>query len=210
MSIRVLLADDHAVVRQALRLLLESAGFQVVGEATDGLQAIRLARELQPEVAVLDWMMPQLNGLNAAREMRHAAPRTRTILLTARTDEHRVLAALKEGVAGCVLKSEDAKELVTAIREVARGGRHLDPALSRAAVEAYASGRVTAAERLTPRERQVLQLIAEGKRTREVADLLSVSVRTAESHRANIMKKLEIRETAGLVRYAIRHGLCEL
>ncbi len=210
MAVGVLLADDHTIVRQAVKLLLEGEGFHVVGEASDGLQAVRLARELQPDVAVLDLVMPLLNGLDAAREIQQASPRTRTILLTGRTDDESVLQALHAGIKGCVLKSHDAAALVQAIREVVRGRRYLDPSMSGTIVSAYLSATGVAKDPLTARERQVLQLIAEGKKTREVAALLCVSVKTAESHRARIMNKLEIRETAGLVRYAIRHGLSQL
>lgn len=210
MGFRVLLAEDHALVREALKLLLEQQGFEVVGEAADGHRAVRLARELQPEVAVLDLVMPLLNGLEAAREIRQVSPATRLVALTGRTDDACVLEALQAGFRGCVLKSGDAMELMHAIREVAKGGTYLDPAVSKAVVGAYVSGTGPAKDPLSARERQVLQLIAEGKKTREVAEVLCVSVKTAESHRARIMKKLEIRDTAGLVRYAIRRGMSEL
>ena len=210
MAISVVVADDHTVVRQALKLLLERDGVSVVGEASDGHQAVRLVRDLQPDVAVLDLVMPLLNGLEAAREIRQASSRTRVVLLTARTDEGCVLEALHAGVKGCVLKSHDSADLIRGIREVARGGLYLDPTVSKTVIGAYLSGTGLARDPLSPRERQVLQLIAEGKRTREVAELLCVSIKTAESHRARIMKKLEIREMAGLVRYAIRQGLSQL
>ena len=210
MAIRVVLADDHTVVRQALKILLEQEGMAVLGEASDGHQAVRLVRDLQPEVCVLDLVMPLLNGLDAAREIRQASPRTRTVLLTARTDEGCVLEALQAGIKGVVLKSHDATDLIRGIREVAKGGLYLDPTVSKTVIGAYLHGTGPARDPLSPRERQVLQLIAEGKRTREVAELLCVSIKTAESHRARIMKKLEIREMAGLVRYAIRQGLSQL
>lgn len=210
MAIRVVLADDHGVVRQAVRLFLEREGFEVVGEAADGHQAVRVVRERGPDVAVLDLVMPALNGIDAAREIRQASPRTRTILLTAQTDERSVLEALQAGIQGCVPKAYEAAELAQAIKVVARGGMHLPPGISRAVVEAFVAHMELPPDPLTARERQVLQLIAEGKRTREVAEVLHVSVKTAESHRARIMRKLNIRETAGLVRYAIRQGLTEL
>jgi DNA-binding NarL/FixJ family response regulator len=210
MAVGILLADDHTIVRQAVKLLLEREGFQVVGEAGDGHQAVRLARQLQPDVAVLDLVMPLLNGLDAAREIQQASPRTRTILLTGRTDDDSVLKALHAGFKGCVLKSHDGPTLGHAIREVVRGHLYLDPTVSSTVVGAYLSATGPTKDPLTPRERQVLQLIAEGKKTREVAELLCVSIKTAESHRARIMTKLQIRETAGLVRYAIRRGLSEL
>jgi DNA-binding NarL/FixJ family response regulator len=210
MSARILLADDHAIVRQALVLLLAGAGFEVVAEASDGLQAVRLARERSVDVAVLDVIMPLLNGLDAAREIHQASPRTRTILLTSRHDEGLVLEALRAGVSGCVLKTHRAEDLIRALRDVLAGGVYLSPGMSRSLAEAYRSGASLPADPLSDRERQVLQLIAEGKRTREIAELLGVSVKTAESHRTRIMKKLGIAETAGLVRYAIQRGLSTL
>jgi two-component system, NarL family, response regulator NreC len=210
MSIRVLIADDHVIVRQAIRLLLEREGMVVVGEAGDGAQAVKLAAQCTPDVAVLDRLMPTLGGLEAAREIRRSLPRTGVVLLTSRTDEQGVLDALDAGVRGCVPKSHEARELIAAISEVARGGTYLAAGLSRAVVNGYLGRAQAGADVLTPRERQVLQLIAEGKKTRDIARLLGVSVKTAESHRGNIMEKLAIRDTAGLVRYAIRRGFSEL
>jgi DNA-binding NarL/FixJ family response regulator len=210
MGLRVVLADDHAVVREGVKLLLEMEGFEIVGQAADGLEAVRLVRELGPEIAILDRSMPLLNGVDAAREIRMAAPATRLILLTMDTDEGHLLEALRAGFRGCVLKSYEARELVEAIRVVMRGGTYLHPGLSQVVVEAYISRTAIEPDPLSPRERQVLQLLAEGKKTREVAELLFVSVKTAESHRTRIMKKLGIKETAGLVRYALRLGVTQL
>ena len=207
MPVRVVLADDHVVVRQALKILLTGGGFEVVGEASDGREAVRITRELAPAVAVLDLMMPLLNGLEAAREIKAASPRTRTILLTSREDDDMFLEALRAGVRGCVLKTYSAEELVRAIRAVAETGLYLNPRMSKSLVDALSAGTPAVADPLSARERQVLQLIAEGKRTREIAQLLGVSVKTAESHRAHIMTKLGIGDVAGLVRYAIRRGI---
>jgi DNA-binding NarL/FixJ family response regulator len=207
---RIVLADDHAVVRDGVKLLLEMAGFEVVGQAEDGLEAVRLVRELNPDVAVLDRGMPLLNGVDAAREIRQASPATRLILLTMDNDESHLLEALQVGFRGCVLKSYEARELIEAIHAVMNGGNYLHPGLSRLVVEAYIAKTEVPPDPLSPRERQVLQLLAEGKKTREVAELLCVSVKTAESHRARIMKKLGIKETAGLVRYALRQGVTQL
>ncbi len=210
MPIRVLVADDHAVVRQALRLLLEREGFEVVGDVADGHQAVKAAREQTPDVAVLDRLMPLSSGLEAAWEIRQCCPRTRVVLLTSRSDEESVLEALQAGAKGCVLKSRDARELIAAIREVARGGTYLSSEASTAVVDGYLGRTKATDDHLTRRERQVLQLISEGKKMREIAELLGVSVKTAETHRSRIMAKLDIRHTAGLVRYAIRRGLTEL
>lgn len=210
MGISVLLADDHAVVRKGVRLLLEMEGFDVVGEAADGLEAVRLAHELNPAIAVLDRAMPLLNGIDAAREIRHSAPHTKLILLTMDTDERHHLEALRAGFRGCVLKSYEARELVQAIHAVVAGGTYLHAGLSRGVVEAYLAGADPHSDPLSFRERQVLQLLAEGKKTREVAELLGLNVKTAESHRTRIMKKLDLKETAGLVRYALREGMTQL
>jgi two-component system, NarL family, response regulator NreC len=209
MPVRVLLADDHAIVREALALLLVEAGFEIVGQACDGMEVVRLARQLQPDVAVLDVMMPLLNGLEAGREIQQASPGTRTILLTSRHEDELLLEALRAGMRGCVLKTYEARELIRAIRDVAGGGVYLSPAVSRSVVDAYRSRAPLPPDPLSARERQVLQLIAEGKRTREVAELLGVSVKTAESHRTNIMRKLQITQTAGLVRYALQRGISQ-
>lgn len=207
MSLRILLADDHEIFRQGVKALLEREGFRVDGEAGDGHVAIQLAEQLTPDVAVLDLTMPLLNGLDAAREIARLSPRTRTILLTMHTEDPYVAKALAAGIRGYVLKSQAAEDLVQAIREVSKGAVYLSPGVSEAVVEAYLSRRELPRDPLTSRERQVLQLIAEGKTTKEVAGLLGVSVKTAESHRMRIMTKLDIHETAGLVRYAIRQGL---
>jgi two-component system, NarL family, response regulator NreC len=210
MPVRVLLADDHAIVRKGLGLILAAAGFEVVGEASDGHEAVRLARTLEPDVAVLDLVMPLLNGLDAGREIHQAAPRTKVILLTSRHEDQLVLEALRAGIRACVLKSHRAEDLIRAIQDVVTGGVYLSPGMSRSLVDAYRARTAEPVDPLSGRERQVLQLIAEGKRTREIADLLGVSVKTAESHRTHITKKLGITETAGLVRYALQRGLSEL
>ena len=208
MAIRVLLADDHVIVCQSLKAVLEREGFQVVGEAADGREAVRLARALRPDVAALDVSMPLLNGLDAAREIQKACPRTRTILLTMHAEDTYVLQALQMGVRGYVLKSQAVTDLVRAVQEVSRGATYLSPGVSAAVVEAYRTKK-DARDPLTSREREVLQLVAEGKSTKEAASLLGISVKTAEYHRNSVMQKLGIHETASLVRYAIRRGLIE-
>lgn len=209
MPLRVLLADDHLIVRQGLKALLQREGLEVVGEASDGHEAVRLAGDLHPEVAVLDLSMPLLNGIDAARQILQTSPRMKTILLTVHTEDQYVLEALRAGISGYVLKTQAALDLVQAIQDVSRGATYLSPGVSRAVVQAYLATADLLPDPLTPREREVLQLIAEGKTTKETAQLLGVSVKTAESHRTRIMEKLDIHETAGLVRYAIRRGLIQ-
>jgi DNA-binding NarL/FixJ family response regulator len=207
MRSRVLLADDHQLFRPGLRGLLENAGHEVVGEAADGREAIRLARALNPDIAVMDLSMPMLNGLDAARELKRAAPNTRTILLTMYTERSYVLQALRAGAKGYVLKTQAAEDLLRAIGEIQRGEVYLSPGVSASVVDAYLHKTDEHDDPLTPRERQILQLVAEGKTTKEIARLLSVSFKTAESHRNRAMKKLDIHDVAGLVRYAISRGL---
>jgi DNA-binding NarL/FixJ family response regulator len=209
MPIRVVLADDHVLVRQSLKSLLEREGFQVVGEASDGQEALLHIESLHPDIAVMDITMPILNGLEAAREMPRRSPKTSTILLTQHGEDQYVSEALAAGVKGYVLKSQVASDLLQAIQQVSRGQVYLSPGVSRAVMEAYRSKSEGAGDPLSPRERQVLQLIAEGKSTKDVASLLGISVKTAESHRTRMMQKLDIHETASLVRYAVRRGIVE-
>ena len=214
MTLRVILADDQEIVRRGIKLLLEREmpDMEIVAEASDGQEAVRLARELKPDVAVLDLAMPVLNGLDAAREIRRHVPLTKTILLTGYAEDRRVMEALRAGINGYVVKTQTPRELAQAIQEVVRGDAvYVSPVVSRAVVDAFFAAQSPAGhqprERLTPRERQVLQLIAEGKTTKEIATILGVSVKTSESHRARVMHKLGIRTPAGLVRYASREGL---
>ena len=209
MSIRVLLADDHALVRQALRALLDREGIQVVAEASQGQEAVSLASTMRPDVAVLDISMPTMNGLDAVRELHQLSPRTKCILLTRHDEDQYVMAALQAGIRGYVLKTQAAVDLVQAIRRVYNGEVYLSPGVSGALVEAFLSKSGLPAEPLSPRERQVLQLVGEGRSTKEIADLLCISVKTVESHRARLMQKLDIHDVARLVRYAIRRGIVE-
>lgn len=207
MAIRVVLADDHILVRQSLKSLLEREGFKVVAEASDGQEALRQVQSHQPDIAVIDISMPVLNGLDAAREILRLAPKTKTILLTQHDEDEYISEALEAGMNGYVLKSQAAGDLIQAIQQVCRGQVYLSPGVSTAVVQAFRSKAKKPTDPLTTRERQVLQLIAEGKSTKDVASMLGISVKTAESHRTRLMSKLDIHETASLVRYAVRRGL---
>lgn len=207
MACAILLADDHLIVRQGLKVLLEREGFSVVGEASDGRGALQQAQTLRFDIAVLDLTMPLLNGIDAGRAIIQACPKAGVILLTMHTEDHYVLEALRAGIKGYVLKSKAAEELVQAIQEVSRGKLYLTPGASETVAQAYLAKTELPPEPLSPREREFLQLIAEGKSTKEAAGFLGISVKTAESHRTRIMQKLNIHETASLVRYAIRRGL---
>ena len=208
--IRVLLADDHVLVREGLRALLaKEADIQVVAEAGDGREAIRSAREMRPDVAAMDLSMPLLNGLEAARQMAAWDRPPGVILLTVHAEDRYVLEAIRAGVRGYVLKKQAAADLVRAIREVSGGGVYLSPGISAAVIEAVRSPQAPMEGPLTAREREVLQLVAEGKTTKEIAVLLGVSVKTADAHRTRLMQKLDIHDIAGLTRYAIRQGIIQ-
>ena len=207
MALRVVLADDHVLVRQSLKALLDREGFKVVAEASDGQEAVRQVESMQPDIAILDISMPTLNGIDAAREIGRIAPKVKTILLTQHDEDEYISEALDAGMRGYVLKSQVASDLLEAIRQVSRGQVYLSPGVSNALVQAFRSKVTKSKDPLTARERQVLQLIAEGKSTRDVASLLGISVKTAESHRTRLMSKLDIHETASLVRYAVKHRL---
>lgn len=206
---RVLLADDHTLVRQGLKTLLEKHGFQVVCEAADGQDALLLASKAKPDVAILDISMPVLNGIDVARELAKQSPNTKVLLLTQHDEDQYVTEAMRAGVRGYVLKRQAADDLVTAVNEVSHGSFYLSPRISGTVVDAYLYKTSLGADPLSGRERQVLQLVGEGKSTKEIAAILGISVKTAESHRARLMRKLDVHETASLVRYAIRKGLVQ-
>jgi len=209
MPLRVLIADDHEVFRQGLRSLLIAESFEVVGEASRGRAALKLARTLAPDLAILDIAMPELNGLETARLIARDAPRTLCIVLTMHAEDAYVLEALRAGVRGFVLKSQAFSDLSQAIRAVAAGSVYLSPGISRAVVDASLGRRAPVLDPLTTREREVLHLVAEGRTTKAIADMLSISAKTVETHRGAIMRKLDIHDTPSLVRYAIRRGLIE-
>jgi two-component system, NarL family, response regulator NreC len=205
----LLIADEHAMFRDGLRALLEREGHCVVADVADGRDAVRLTRECTPDIALLDLGMPVMNGVEAARQIARRTPETATIMLTQAADDAQVIDALRAGARGYVLKAQGGDELLTAIAEVARGATYLSPEVSRGVVDACLTGEAPTPDPLTEREREVLQLVAEGLSTREVGELLAVSCKTAESHRTRIMRKLDLHNTAGLVRYAIRRGLIQ-
>jgi two-component system, NarL family, response regulator NreC len=211
----IVLADDHHIVRQGLRALLEAEpGFRVVGEAGDGLQALQLVEQLAPNVLVLDLMMPNLNGLEVTRQLSKHSPKTRIVVLSMYANEAYVLEALGNGASAYVLKDSHSGDLVHAVREVAAGRRYLSPPLSDRAIEAYQAKAKAATldryETLTTREREVLQLTAEGRTNAEIAARLGISARTAETHRANLMHKLVLHTQADLIRYALRRGIISM
>ncbi len=211
--IRILLADDHTVVRKGLRLLLESQpGFQVVGEAANGREAVALAEEHAPDVAVLDVAMQILNGIEAARQIAAKSPKTAVVFLSMHSDEGYVARALKAGARGYLLKDSAETDLTAAIRAVSEGKAFFSPAISKMLMEDYMRQMrerevEDSYELLTTREREILQLLAEGKSNKEVANLLNLSLYTVETHRGNILEKLNLHSGAELILYAIRKGV---
>ena len=211
-TLRVVLADDHALVRAGFRSLLEAlAGVQVVGEAADGREALRLIGELRPDLALIDIAMPGLNGLEVVGRVAKEHPRTRVIVVSMHAQDEYVRRALVAGAAGYMLKHADGRELEMAIRAVAAGGTWLSPSVSKKVVAAYSKnergGAEDPVEALTGRQREILQLIAEGHSRKEIAQRLQLSVKTVESHRAHMVERLGTRSTAELVRWAVRHGI---
>lgn len=212
--IRVLLTEDHWLVRASLKSLLSDfADIDVVAEASNGREALDLIAQHRPDIILMDISMPGLNGLEATRRVVKEHPEVRVVVLSMHTGEDYVLQALRAGAAGYVLKGSPPHELELAIQSVARGEIFLSPAISKHVIDAYltrTADKTSPLENLTPRQREILQLIAEGKSSKEIARLLDTSVKTIESHRASLMERLDIHDLAGLVRYAIRHGLISI
>ena len=210
-AIRLLLADDHSLVRAGIRSLLEKMqGVEVVGEAGDGHEAMRITGTLRPAVVLMDIMMPGLNGLEATARISKEFPETRVLMLSMNDNEEYVLQALRSGASGYLLKNVSSAELELAVRAVARGETYLSSTVSKHVISAYVErvgGVVTPYERLTTRQREILQLIAEGHTTKEIAQKLDLGVKTVESHRTQLMQQLDIHDIAGLVRYAVAVGL---
>ena len=212
-TIRIVLADDHTVVRKGLRLLLESVPhFQVVADASDGRRAIALAEEHRPDVIVIDVAMPVLNGIEAARQISSKMPQTAIVFLSMHSDEAYVIKALKAGAHAYLLKDSAENDLINAVKAVSEGKSFFSPAISKMLAEDYMRqmrehGVEDSFELLTTREREILQLLAEGKSNKEVATLLNLSLYTVETHRSNIFQKLNLHSTADLILYAVRKGV---
>lgn len=210
---RIVIAEDHTILREGLRALLSSdQDFEVVGEAEDGRQAVQCVEELSPDVVVMDLSMPRMHGIEAIREIRKRTPRTRILVLTVHKNEEYILATFKAGANGYVLKEATHAELVAAIKTLLKGRPYVSPAISETVIEGYLEGRKEPKDKsgwdaLTPREREILKLIAEGYRNKEIADFLCISVKTAEKHRANLMKKLDLHSVSALTTIAIQKGL---
>lgn len=210
-AIRVLLADDHALVRSGIRMVLESfEGVQVVAEAEDGRSVLGLVETLRPDVALLDISMPELNGLETAARIRSGFARTRVVILSMHAGVDYVLQAFRAGASGYLLKDATPPELEFALRAVARGETYISPRISGVVLEQFiqtTDGAKSPLESLTSRQREILQLIAEGRSTKQIAARLGVSIKTVETHRAQLMQRLDIHDLAGLVRFAVRHGV---
>jgi DNA-binding NarL/FixJ family response regulator len=213
-KIRVLLADDHKLVRAGIRSLLERLPeMEVVAEASDGGEAIQLVEKYDPQIVLMDLAMPELNGLEATRHLTTKFPKVRVIILSIYSDEEHVYQSLRAGAAGYLMKGAATEELEFAIRSVARGETYLSPPVSKPVIMEYirrTNVGLSPREGLSPRQTQILKLIAEGQTTKQVALNLAISVKTVESHRSALMKRIGVRDVAGLVRYAIKVGLVDL
>jgi DNA-binding NarL/FixJ family response regulator len=208
----ILVADDHEIVRHGLRRLLETQpGWQVCAEAASGREAVAKARQLKPDVAVLDFGMPELNGAEATRQILRESPRTEVLILTMHDAEQLVREVLEAGARGYVLKSDASRDLVAAVQALLAHKTFLSPGVSKLVVEGYLRGSEVEipADRLTPREREIVQLVAEGKSNKEISASLNISIKTVEAHRSNLMHKLNLSSVSSLVRYAIRNKIVE-
>lgn len=209
--IRVLLADDHRLVRAGIRSLLEELpNVEVVAEAGDGRETLEMVRQYNPNIAMIDVAMKGLNGLDVANRMSRDFPHVKVLILSMHTNEEYVIKALKGGACGYLIKDAATEELSLALKAVSKGETYLSPVISKGVIDnliALSEGKSSTGDVLTPRQREILQLIAEGKSTKEIAALLNVSVKTVETHRTQLMNRLDIHDIAGLVRYAVRTGL---
>ncbi|MGH9322907.1 MAG: response regulator [Vicinamibacteria bacterium] len=210
----IVICDDHEIVRQGLRTLLQSRqDFEIVGEASNGREAVKMVESLSPDVVVMDITMPELNGLEAARQVAKTAPRTEVLVLTMHESEELIREMLEAGARGYVLKSDTARQLIPAIDTLRRHKPFFTPKASEVVLDGYLGEesrlRGEPRRRLTPREREIVQLLAEGKSNKEVASSLHISVKTAETHRTNIMRKLDLHSVSELVRFAVRNHIIE-
>jgi two-component system response regulator NreC len=209
-TIRILLADDHAVVRQGFKMILGAQpDMEIVGEAGNGREAVELVEQLKPDIVVMDVAMPELNGIEATRRVTDSVPHTRVIALSMHKDSVYVREVLRAGARGYLLKDSDAGDLVSAVRAVARGEGYLSPAVSNAVLDDYRKHVGDPIDLLSSREREVLQMLAEGKTNKEIAVVLNLSVYTVDAHRGHIMEKLNLHSINELVRFAVRHGLVD-
>lgn len=211
--VRIILADDHQLVRAGIRALLEDLkNVTVVAETSDGRETLELVAKLRPTLVLMDVSMRGMNGLEAAARLRHEFPQVRVIILSMHANEEYVRQALEAGAAGYLLKDAATAELEIAIRAVAMGETYLSPGVARHVIGRYLGDGVSGATstNLTARQREILQLVAEGRTTKQIAALLNVSIKTIESHRAQLMERLDIHDVPGLVRYAVRHGIVHL
>jgi two-component system, NarL family, response regulator NreC len=207
---RILLADDHAVVRQGFRMILAAhPNFEIVAEAANGREAVEMAEQLQPDVVVMDVTMPELNGIEATRRMAQVSPRARVLALSMHKDSVYVREILRAGARGYLLKDALDRDLVAAVEAIARGEAYLSPAIADAVLNDYRKHVTDPLDLLSSREREVLQMIAEGKTNKEIASILNLSVYTVDAHRGRIMEKLNLHSTPELVRFAIRNGLTD-
>lgn len=215
-KIKILVSDDHNLVRQGIVALLNvESGLEVIGEASDGFEAVRLAKKLNPDIVIMDLSMPNLNGLEATHQIKRDVPNVKVLILTQHENEEYVIQIIKAGASGYVLKTSVSDDLIKAITEIQKGEKFFSPSISRMIIDDYKKRTQglhteTRAPELTHREKEVLQLIAEGRTNQEVAGKLFISVRTVEFHRANMMHKLQLSDLAGLIKYAIQKGIVQI
>jgi two-component system, NarL family, response regulator NreC len=214
MALRIIITDDHRLIREGLRSLLESQGFEIVGEAEDGRSAVKLAKKLDPDAVIIDISMPGLNGIEATRQIHQEAPQVKVIVLSMRSDRRAVLAAFAAGASGYLLKEAAFEEMVVAIKVALKGQTYLSPAIAhvvvRNSIEYWSASAEPMGRGISSREREILQLVAEGRSSKEMAESLYVSVKTIETHRKQIMNKLNLHSIAELTKYAVREGVTSL